>query len=175
MTTADLRYPIGRFTPAPATGASRAAAVGDLEALPARIRAAVAGLETAQLDTPYRPGGWTMRQVVHHVADSHMNAFIRTKLALTEDRPTITPYDENAWAALPDMALAVDVSLALLDALHARWVAVLRGLAPDAFVRTFVHPEHGGPVTIDWLLQVYSWHSRHHVAHLTSLRRREGW
>jgi hypothetical protein len=175
-TTTDLRYPIGPFVPAlPVTVASRAAAIADIAALPRHMRGAVAGLAARQLDTPYRPGGWTMRQVVHHVADSHMNAYIRLKLALTEDTPRIKPYDENAWSTLADVALDVEVSLALLDTLHARWVAVLDAMTPDAFTRSFVHPELGEAVSIDRLIQTYSWHSRHHVAHLTGLRRREGW
>ena len=178
MTTAttDLRYPIGPFVPAlPATEASRAAAIADIADLPRHMRAAVAGLAASHLDTSYRPGGWTMRQVVHHVADSHMNAYIRLKLALTEDTPSIKPYDENAWSTLADMALDVEVSLSLLDSLHARWVGVLRTMTPDSFTRLFFHPELGEPVSIDRLIQTYSWHSRHHVAHLTELRRREGW
>jgi len=152
----------------------REPAITVIAELPMRVRAAVAGLTGAQLDTPYRPGGWTVRQVVHHVADSHTNAFIRLKVALTEDQPTIKPYDQDAWSALADMRLPIDVSLVLLDGLHARWVALYRSLAPSAFARVFHHPEIG-VVTLDGQLQMYAWHSRHHVAHITSLRQREDW
>jgi hypothetical protein len=139
------------------------------------MRAAVAGLTEVQLDTPYRDGGWTVRQVVHHVADSHMNGFIRVKLALTEQDPTIKPYDENSWARLADMRLPVDVSLGLLAAVHARWTAIYEAMTPDQFARTFVHPELGERLTLDRHVQLYGWHSRHHVAHITELRRRQGW
>jgi hypothetical protein len=132
-------------------------------------------LTEAQLQTPYRPGGWTVRQVVHHVPDSHMNAYIRFKLALTEDNPTIKPYDEAAWALLADTAhTPIQESLALLDALHRRWVVLLESLAPGDFARRLTHPEHG-PVTLEWMLQLYAWHGRHHTAHVTALRQREGW
>ena len=175
--TADLRYPIGRFTlVVPSTDAVRRAAVEDIAALPARMRAAVDGLSDAQLDTPYRPGGWTVRQVVHHVPDSHLHAYIRLKLALTESTPTIKPYDEKTWAQLADSRMPIEVSLRLMETVHARWVVLCEALAPADYARTFNHPEYPeGPRTIDWLLQVYSWHSRHHVAHITSLRQREGW
>lgn len=139
-----------------------------------RLRAAVEGLTEAQLDTPYRPGGWTVRQVVHHVPDSHLNAYIRMKLALTEDGPTIKPYDENLWAELSDSRMPVDASLSLMDALHRRWVTVLRSLQPADFARTFLHPE-AGVVSLDRLIALYAWHGRHHVAHITSLRQRMGW
>ena len=179
MTTnapADLRYPIGTFKAVmPVTHELRGAAIDAIEGFPARMREAVAGLSDAQLDTPYRPEGWTVRQVVHHVADSHMNGLIRVKLALTEETPTIKPYDENSWSALGDMALPVSVSLNLLENLHARWVAVYRGMRVDQFTRTFVHPELGAELTLDHHLQNYAWHSHHHLAHITELRRREGW
>ena len=171
----DLRYPIGEFTPAPTvTSGMRNDATGAIAALPSLMRDAVRGLSESQLDTPYRPGGWTVRQVVHHVPDSHMNAFIRLKLALTEDHPTIKPYDQDAFAGLADQRLPIDVSLSLLDALHARWMAVWTSLTPAQFTRPLHHPEIG-PITIDYLLQLYGWHSRHHVAHITRLREREGW
>lgn len=172
----QLRYPIGRFSPEPGlTAARRDALIDDIAALPAALRAAVTDLTGAQLDTPYRPGGWTVRQVVHHVPDSHVNAYIRCKLALTRDRPQITTYDEAEWAKLADARGAdIDVSLALLDALHGRWVPFLRSLEPADFERAFVHPEHG-PVTLDETLQLYAWHGRHHLAHITSLRRRMQW
>ena len=174
-TAADLRYPIGRFTPTPASPSRRAADIADIEALPQAIRAAVAELDDRQLDSPYRPGGWTVRQVVHHVADSHMNALIRMKLALTEPGPTVKPYDENAWAALADMRLPIDVSLALIAGVHTRWNALNTALTEADFGRPWTHPEHGKTFTIDWLLQNYGWHSRHHVAHITALRGRENW
>ncbi|MBM3819485.1 MAG: putative metal-dependent hydrolase [Acidimicrobiia bacterium] len=174
-TTVDLRYPVGRFDPtAPVDPARRAPAIEDIAQLPAKMREAVAGLSDAQLDTPYRPGGWTVRQVVHHVADSHMNGLIRTKLALSEDTPTIKPYDENVWATHADMRLPVAVSLGILEGVHARWAAVWLGLSPADFARAFVHPEIGR-MSLDTQLQSYAWHSRHHVAHIASLRVRERW
>lgn len=171
----DLRYPVGTFTPAIETTAVLTAAIGDIDALPANVRAAVAGLDNRQLDTPYRPGGWTVRQVVHHFADSHSNGLIRTKLALTEVAPTIKPYDENAWAQLADARLPIELSLPIIDGVHARWAAVLRSLSPEQLQRTFVHPEHGRTMTIGYQVQHYAWHGRHHVAHITALRQREGW
>lgn len=173
--TIDLSYPVGRFDPsAPVTPAMRSPAIEDIDQLPARLRDAVERLSDAQLDTPYRPGGWTVRQVVHHVADSHVNGYIRMKLGLTEDVPTIKPYDQDEWAKLADMRLPIDVSLAILDGVHARWTTVWRALAPDDFRRTFKHPEIG-TLTLDTHLQLSAWHSRHHVAHITSLRQRKGW
>jgi hypothetical protein len=175
-TNEDLRYPVGRFTQAEAFDtAARRAGIAEIAALPARLRQAVDGLREGQLDTPYRPGGWTVRQVVHHLADSHMNGFTRVKLALTEDTPTIKPYDEAAFAALADARLPIEVSLDLLTALHARWIAVYDGMAEAQFARAFVHPQHKGQQTLDWHVQMYAWHSRHHVAHITSLRDRQGW
>jgi hypothetical protein len=174
--TIDLSYPIGRFAPVtPGTPETRSAAIADIAALPRRMREAVAGLSDAQLDTPYRPDGWTVRQLVHHVADSHMNGFIRLKLALTEDTPTIKPYDEKSWANLPDARLPIEISLVILEHLHARWDAISRSLAPDQFLRTFLHPEMRQALTIDTHVQLYGWHSKHHVAHITALRQRAGW
>lgn len=171
----SLSFPVGRFDrTATWTADSRRAAIEDIAALPARMRQAVAGLDDAQLDTRYRPDGWTVRQVVHHVADSHMNGYIRTKLAVTEDNPTIKPYEQDAWAKLPDSRLPIDGSLAILDAVHARWTAINRSLHEGDFARTFVHPELG-QLTLDRQIHLYGWHSRHHVAHVTSLRQREGW
>jgi DinB superfamily len=173
---ADLRYPIGRFKAVmPVTHELRGAAIDAIEGLPPRMRDAVADLNESQLDTPYRPDGWTVRQVVHHVADSHMNAFIRTKLAITEDTPTIKPYDEKAFALLADMKLPIEVSLGLIDGIHRRWVAVIAGMSVDQFSRSFVHPELGAELTLDQLLQNYAWHSHHHLAHITELRKRERW
>lgn len=146
-----------------------------IAAAPLRMREAVRGLSPVQLDTPYREGGWTVRQVVHHVPDSHINAYVRLKLALTEDAPTIKPYDEGAWAQLPDSRVtAVEVSLALLDSLHARWTDLLRAMSDSDFQRQLLHPDHG-LMTLDWLVAMYAWHSRHHVAHITSLRERMNW
>jgi hypothetical protein len=174
--SSDLRYPIGRFKAVmPVTHELRGAAIDALEGFPGRIRDAVTDLSDAQLDTPYRPEGWTVRQVVHHVADSHMNGLIRVKLALTENTPTIKPYDENAWATLPDMKLPIAVSLGLIDGIHRRWVAVINAMAADQFARSFVHPEFGTEMTLDHHLQLYAWHSHHHLAHITELRRRERW
>jgi len=173
--TVDVSYPVGRFDRTGRwTPQSRQAAIEDLAALPAAMRRAVSGLDDARLDTPYRPDGWTVRQVVHHVADSHMNGYIRLKLALTEDTPTIKPYLQDGWAALPDSRLPVAPSLSILDAVHERWVVLWRALGADQFARTFNHPELG-PLTLDTHLHLYAWHSRHHVAHVTTLRARQGW
>ena len=173
----DLRFPVGRFKwDAPLSADSRAAAIADIAALPDRLAAALAGLQEAQLSTPYRPEGWTVRQVVHHVPDSHLNAYIRIKLALTEDRPTIKPYDEARWADLPDsQTVPVAVSIELLTALHRRWVALLRGMRTEDFALTFVHPEYDHPLTIDEAVALYAWHGQHHIAHIAALRDREGW
>lgn len=173
--TTDLSYPIGRFErPASSTAADRAARVDNLAALPANLRGAVRGLTEAQLDTPYRPGGWTVRQLVHHVADSHLNGYTRVKLALTEENPVIKPYDEAAWAELPDSRLPIELSLGILDGVHARLDALLRSLVPEQFARPFLHPA-GGPQTIDSWCALYDWHGRHHTAHVTMLRQREKW
>ena len=172
-TEADLSFPIGRFEPpTAATPDMRTEAIDAIAALPRHMRAAVEGLSDAQLDSPYRPGGWTVRQLVHHVADSHMNAYLRLKLALTEENPTIKPYDQDRSATLADSRLPVDASLALLDGLHRRWAELWRSLPPDQFSRTFYHPEIG-PVVLETHLQMYAWHSRHHVAHITAMRLRQ--
>lgn len=172
----DLRYPIGRYAaPDPITPEQRTAWIEQIAAAPAALRAAVGGLGEHQLDTPYRPGGWSLRQVVHHVPDSHLNAYARFKLALTEDAPTIKPYDEARWAELADSTGPIAPSLDLLDALHTRWVALMRAMPDDAWGRTFVHPEHGRSLRLDWTLGLYAWHGRHHAAHVTALRDREGW
>ena len=172
----DLRYPVGPFNaPAPFTAAHRAAAITTLTEAPARLRLAVAGLSDTQLDTPYRPDGWTVRQVAHHVVDSHINAYLRTKFALSEDNPTIKPYPEHIWAEMADARTApVSMSLTLLDALHGRWVMLLQSLTPEQWSRGLQHPERG-PMSLDDLLALYEWHSRHHTAHVTALRGREGW
>lgn len=174
--TTDLSYPIGRFErPAtPRTTAERAHSIANLAALPANLRGALRGLSEAQLDSPYRPGGWTVRQLVHHVADSHLNGYTRVKLALTEENPVIKPYDEKAWAELRDSRLPVELSLGILDGVHARLDALLHALTPEQFARPFLHPA-SGPQTIDVWVALYDWHSRHHTAHVTGLRQREGW
>ena len=172
----DPRYPIGKFQqPLEATPALQQQAIEMIAEAPGKLRASVEGLSPAQLDTPYREGGWTVRQVVHHVPDSHLNAYVRLRLALTEEHPTIKPYEENAWAQLPDAITGpIEISLSLLDALHDRWVRLWRSLSADQFGRVFVHPEHG-PRTVDWLVFLYAWHGRHHTAHITELRKQKGW
>jgi len=174
-TSTDLRYPIGTFSPVDSSPTVRRDSIAEIAALPERLAAAVSGLNDSQLDTPYRPGGWTVRQVVHHVADSHLNAFVRLKLALTEERPTVSGYDEKKFAELSDARLPIDISLQLLRGLHARWVALYGTMTDAGWQRTFDHPEYPEPLTLDWQVQMYAWHSRHHVAHITALRQREGW
>ena len=171
----DLRYPIGKFTPvAQLSTAERGACIEQVAAAPASFRRAVAGLNDAQLDTPYRPEGWTVRQVAHHLPDSHMNAYMRFKWGLTEDKPAIKTYEEKDWARTPEVAAPIASSLDLLTALHARWVNLLRGMQRADFARTIKHPEWGVP-SLDTLLALYAWHGRHHTAHVTSLRERMGW
>jgi uncharacterized damage-inducible protein DinB len=172
----DLRYPIGKFHyEGPLSEEHKQESLNDIASTPAKLCAAVKDLSEAQLDTPYRPGGWTVRQVVHHVPDSHMNSYVRFKLALTEDEPTIKPYAEDKWAELADTkATPVEVSLALLDSLHDRWVRLLRSLTPDDWKKTFRHPELG-TMTLEKTLALYAWHGRHHVAHITELRKQMSW
>lgn len=171
----DPRYPIGKFRRGDTDVSNHAAAVATLAALPENLRSSVYGLNAAQLDTPYREGGWTVRQLVHHVADSHVNAYIRIRLALTEEWPTIKTYDEKLWAELPDARTApVDISLDLIDALHRRWAALLRSLTEEQWQRGYTHPEHGRQ-TIAEAVAMYDWHSRHHVAHIVELRKRMNW
>jgi uncharacterized damage-inducible protein DinB len=172
----DLRFPIGRFSPpAMSLPGVRAAHIQTLRRLPERLRTATKDLTDHQLDTPYREGGWTVRQVVHHVADSHANCYIRFKLALTEDWPTVKPYDEKAWANLADSRwLPIDVSLAMIESLHGRWVGLLESLSDEDFVKGYEHPEQGRQ-NLAKVLALYDWHSRHHTAHITSLRARQGW
>ena len=172
----DLRYPIGKFQfDGPLTEEQKRKSLDDIVGTPANLRSAVEGLSPQQLDTPYRPGGWTVRQVVHHVPDSHLNSYMRFKLALTEEEPTIKPYAEDRWAELADTKQTpVDVSLTLLDSLHDRWVRLLRSLTPEEWKRTFRHPDLG-PMTLEKTLALYAWHGRHHVAHITALRERHGW
>src|ERR1017187_214574 len=172
----DLSYPTGKFDWAAKIPAeARPELIAQLEAAPTGFRDAVRGLDDRQLDTPYRPGGWAVRQVVHHVADSHMNSYIRFRLALTEEEPAIKPYDQAKWAELVDSRTApVETSLRLLESLHSRWVMLLRGFSEGDFTRTFRHPEIG-VVRLDTTLAQYAWHGRHHTAHITGLRERMGW
>ncbi len=172
----DPRYPVGTFEmPAQVTASRRQQAIDELAATPAKLRAAAKGLSESQLDTPYREGGWTVRQVVHHVPDSHLNAYVRLKLALTEEKPTIKPYDQEAWANLADSkSTPIEVSLTLLSTVHDRWDRLWRSMKPEQFARALVHPEHGER-SVDWLLFLYEWHGRHHTAHITELRKQKGW
>jgi uncharacterized damage-inducible protein DinB len=178
MTTVatDLRYPVGRFhRPDSLDEAERRRAIDAIAATPANLRAAVKGLTDAQLDTPYRPNGWTVRQVVHHVPDSHMNAYVRFKLALTEDEPTIKTYEEARWAELADSReTPIETSLLLLERLHERWVILLRSMSDNDFARRLQHPEMGTQ-RLDQVLALYEWHGAHHVAQVTNLRERMGW
>jgi hypothetical protein len=175
LSVLDLRYPVGKFVkPEVLTQDELMGAIATLAELPEQLRNATDGLDSAQLSAPYRDGGWTLRQVVHHVADSHMNAFIRVRLALTEDWPTIKPYDEGAWAKLHDSTAPIEWSLELVESLHARWVMLLQSLDQQQWQRGFNHPENG-PATIELITLIYAWHSRHHVAHITHLRAKENW
>lgn len=174
-TAIDPRYPVGKFsTPASVTTQQRAQFLNEVAQTPVNLRAAVKGLTDAQLDTPYRDGGWTPRQVVHHMADSHMNALIRFKLALTEENPTVKLYAESLWANLADAKLPIETSLIILDQVHHRWDTVLRDLNEAEWARTFNHPENGVR-RLDQVLALYAWHGRHHVAHITELRKQKGW
>jgi DinB superfamily len=172
----DLRYPVGKFHfDGPTTEEQKYKLIDEIAYAPGNLRAAVKGLSEQQLDTPYRPDGWTVRQVAHHVPDSHLNAYMRFKLALTEEEPTIKPYAEDRWARLADTRTTpVEVSLTLLDSLHERWVRLLSSLQPEDWKRTFRHPELG-LVSLEKNLALYAWHGRHHVAHITALRERNGW
>jgi len=172
----DPRFPIGKFSfQGPLTAQQKKEFLNDIEQTPARLRAAVSGLSDQQLDTPYREGGWTVRQVVHHVPDSHVNSYIRFKLALTEEEPTIRPYMEDRWAELPEAKSgSIDVSLVLLESLHRRWMLVLSGLTDAQWARSFRHPEMG-LLSLEKTLALYAWHGRHHVAHVTELRKKMGW
>lgn len=173
----DPRYPIGKFAyDGVATPEARSRRIAEIAQAPVALRAAVKGLTPKQLDTPYREGGWTVRQVVHHVPDSHLNAYIRFKLALTENTPTIKPYDEKRWAELADTrTVPPEVSLALLDAVHERWVALLKSMTLADWQRAYHHPEYNRRIPLDEVLALYAWHGRHHAAHITSLREQEGW
>lgn len=172
----DPRYPIGKFTyPGMQTSVQRSHCLAEIALTPIRLRAAIGGLTPEQLDTPYRDGGWTIRQLVHHIPDSHLNAYVRFKLALTEDMPTIKTYDETKWAELADTRVTPpEVSLALLESLHQRWMKLLESMSDQDYGREFKHPEHG-LMTLDKLLALYAWHGPHHIAHITTLRERKGW
>jgi len=177
-TATDPRFPVGKFNrpTAALTPSERTSAIEILASVGRELRAAIRGLNDAQLDTPYRDGGWTVRQVIHHLPDSHLNAYTRTKLALTEQTPTIKPYDEAAWAELADAkSQLVEESIVLLEALHARWIYLLRRMTPADFAREINHPEWKGPMSLDVVLALYAWHCRHHVAHITSLRQQRRW
>jgi hypothetical protein len=173
----DLRFPVGPLDlDAPVSEKDHARLIDEIAATPANLRKAISGLNAKQMATPYREGGWTVVQVVHHLPESHMQAYARTKLALTEDDPTIKPYDEAKWAEQPDVwKTPPEVSLTMLEALHIRWVNLLRALTPAQLQRGFIHPEHGRRITVERLLAMYAWHGRHHVAHITKLRERNGW
>jgi hypothetical protein len=172
----DLRYPIGKYQIQPFSENQLKEWLIDIQFLPQHLENAILNLDEQQIDTPYRPDGWTVRQVVHHVADSHANAYIRFKLGLTENNPAIKPYDEVAWANMNDTAvLPLNISLTLLHALHTRWMEVLKAIKMDEWNRTVFHPEHKKEMTLWFLLGMYAWHGRHHTAHVTSLRERMGW
>lgn len=177
MSDDSLRYPTGKPAPkdGPLAEQERAALIERLETVPRRLRAALDGLTDGQLDTPYRDGGWTPRQIAHHIADSHLNSFVRFKLAMTEENPTIKPYDQALWADTPDvLGMPVASSLAIVDGLHERWVRLLRAMTPEDFGRTLDHPE-SGHVDLDRMLQIYAWHGHHHIAQIEGLRERSGW
>ena len=173
MSEKDPRYPIGKFhAPESISPDDRARSIETIESAPARLREAVAALSTTQLDTPYREGGWTVRQVIHHVPESHMNAYIRFKLALTEADPVVKPYDEAAWARLNDIgATPVETSVSLLDYLHRRWVILMRGMSEEDWKKRYIHPEYGRAQTLEHTLLLYAWHSDHHLAHVKSVAR----
>lgn len=177
MGQADLRYPVGEFHyDGSASPTERQQRIQEIAALPQKLEAAVAGLADERLDSPYRPGGWTVRQVVHHLPDSHLNAYVRIKLALTEDTPTIRPYDQALWAELPEARTApIRGSIELVRGLHQRWVAMLTAMTDTDWQRAYFHPEMQRKVPLDEVVAMYAWHCRHHVAHITSLRKREGW
>lgn len=172
----DPRYPIGTFAAQESyTPAEIEAGIKRIESLPGRLADAIKNLSEAQLDTPYRDGGWTVRQVVHHVSDSHTNAYIRTKWTLTEATPTIKAYEEKEWATTAEMKLSPDLSISLLNALHAKWTALLKRLTPEELKKGFIHPETGKLIPLERLINLYAWHGDHHLAHITELKKRNGW
>ena len=171
----DQRYPIGKFAPEEnLSDARRGELIAQIAEAPAKLRAALKGLDEKQLDSPYRDGGWSVRQVAHHLPDSHLNAYVRFKLAMTEDKPTIKPYDQKAWAETADTKAPVEPSVALLESLHSRWVTLLKSMSAEDYKRKLNHPE-AGEMTLEHMLGIYAWHGRHHVAHITALRDRMGW
>jgi hypothetical protein len=172
----DIRYPTGKYEPQPFSEKQKEDWLTDLKFLPQELELAIQNLDESQLQTPYREGGWTVQQLVHHVADSHINAYVRFKLGLTENNPPIKPYEEKEWATLDDVnALPINVSTTLLHALHKRWVATIRNLSDEQWQRTVFHPEHKKEMTLWFLLGMYAWHGKHHVKHITALRERNGW
>lgn len=173
----QLKFPVGNFVPPKDTAeAQRKHWIEEIASLPSQLRTAVVGLTEEQLNTPYRPGGWTIRQVVHHLPDSHMNSYMRFRLALTEDNPTIRPYEEQLWAELPDAAHGpIDLSLDLLEMLHKRWVVLLKAMDEGDYQKTFFHPGSKRTFRLATVLALYAWHSRHHLAHITELKKRKGW
>ena len=172
----DLRYPIGKYEPQPYSEEQKQKWLADIRFLPEELERSLLNLDAAQLNTPYREEGWTVKQLVHHVADSHMSAYTRFKLGLTENNPTIKPYDEKAWALLADNDLVpVNISITLLHALHQRWLAAIKDLPDTTWERKVVHPEHGREMSLWFLLGLYAWHGKHHTTHITSLRERMGW
>ncbi|MES2559478.1 MAG: putative metal-dependent hydrolase [Bacteroidota bacterium] len=176
MNIETLKFPIGKYSkPATITPALLTEWIATLAALPSSLSNEVTNLTNEQLDTHYRPDGWTIRQVVHHLADSHMNAFIRFKLALTEETPTVKPYLEASWAELPDSSMPIESSLQIITGIHARWVNLLRTFSDEDLSRTFIHPEHGKIFRLDEIIGLYAWHSNHHLAHITTLKERNGW
>ena len=175
MEQTDLRYPVGKFEPQPYSEQQKDTWMWEVLFLPRQLEMSIHNLDEKQLNTPYRPDGWNIRQVIHHVADSHMNAFIRFKLGLTEDNPVIKPYNEAAWADMSDYNMAVNISLTLLHALHNRWFDVLKHMSEQDFQRTVFHPERKQTITLWDMLGMYAWHGRHHCAHINSLRERNNW
>ncbi|HEY6161749.1 MAG TPA: putative metal-dependent hydrolase [Bacteroidia bacterium] len=177
MNLEQLKYPIGKYQkPAAVTKELLEQYIKTISELPGKLRNATEKLNDVQLDTPYREGGWTVRQVVHHLADSHLNSFVRFKLALTEDKPTIKPYEEALWAELPDAKSApINSSLMMIEGIHTRWVILMRALNADQFKSTFVHPEHGRTMALDEVAALYAWHCEHHLAHITGLKKRNNW
>ena len=172
----DLRYPVGKYEPQPFSSRQKESWLQDIKFLPQLVENAVLNLDKVQIHTPYREGGWTVQQLIHHIADSHINAYCRFKLGLTEDQPTIRPYEEKLWAELDDVKdLPVNISITLLYALHTRWYEALKGLPDLSWQRTVIHPEQGKAITLWYLLGMYAWHGKHHVAHISSLRERSGW
>jgi uncharacterized damage-inducible protein DinB len=172
----DPRYPIGKYEPQPFSEQQKKAWLADIQFLPEEVERAILNLDAAQIQTPYRDGGWTVQQLVHHIADSHMNAYIRFKLGLTEAEPVIKPYDEEAWSSLADIEeVPINVSITALHAIHLRLLVAIRNLTDEQWQRTIIHPQHGKKMTLWFLLGMYAWHGRHHTAHITALRAQKGW